>query len=545
MLHFDHICKIEFFDEAYIEVSNNNGTTWTRLTGAQYQGISQFATQGNKFTAAAYAIDWAAGSIAVPSNAWWKSEVFDISLLVGNAPNVLIRFILKDALMGNTMPDNYAWFIDNIRVIGAFSELNPPILTMLPPIVQDTVYSTGPYMVRAHITDQSLVDTAYVVYWVNVGAPDTIGMTRLLADTFRADIPFFGFGKNIHYYVVAIDGSAAHNVTTSSTYHFYCKFSTGGTFTVGTGTVANTNTVYPAPYGNWYWGAKHQFLILASELVALGAPGGAIGSLAFNVASVQGVPLQGFYIKMGHTALSALTSTFVPNLTTVYNATAYTEVLGWNTHTFQTPFVWNGTDNLVIETCFNNSSYTYNATTYYSTTPFISSSWYNTDNATVCPTASGYSTSSNRPNMKIEILGVSSLTLDAGVGQMVYPTGGVIANSPFDVKVKVKNYGTDTLTSATVNWRLNGVLQTPYSWTGSLLKDSLSPDVTLGNITLPMGVHTIVAWTDNPERAARPEYRERLGQDQLHGLCEPAVRHLYHWRHQPRFCGLYGCHSRP
>jgi hypothetical protein len=501
MLHFDHICKIEFFDEAYIEVSNDNGITWTRLTGAQYQGASQFTTQGNKFTAAAYTTDWAAGSYAVPTNAWWKSEIFDISLLVGNAANVKVRFVLRDASPGNIMPDNYAWFIDNIRVFGAFSELNPPILTMLPPIVQDTVYSTGPYVVRAHITDQSLIDTAYLVYWVNVGTPDTIGMTRLLADTFSASIPFFGFGKNIHYYVVAIDGSGAHNVASSSTYHFYCKFSTGGTYTIGTGISVNTSTGYPTPYGNYYWGSKEQYLILASEMTALGMPGGPISSLAFNVSALNSVPpLTGFYIKMGHTPITALSAFITTGLNSVYTTTSYMPVVGWNTHTFQTPFVWNGVDNVVIEVCFNNSSYPLdgNAGVLYGSTPFVGTLNFHTDNATVCSAPGTPTTYQSRPNMKIEILGVTSLTLDAGVGQIVYPTGGVIANAPFAVTAKVKNFGTDTLTAATVNWRLDGVLQTPYSWTGSLLKDSLSSTITLGTITLPMGVHNIVAWTDNP-----------------------------------------------
>ena len=40
------------------------------------------------------------------------------------------------------------------------------------------------------------------------------------------------------------------------------------TITIGSGSSANTNTGYPAPYGNWYFGAKHQMLILASELGA-------------------------------------------------------------------------------------------------------------------------------------------------------------------------------------------------------------------------------------------------------------------------------------
>lgn len=132
MLHFDHICKIEFNDEGYIEVSNNNGITWTRLTAAQYQGLVQFGTQGNKFSSMSYQ-DWVPTVQAVPSNAWWKGEIFDISLLVGNASQVRIRFVLKDAIPGFTLGDNYAWFIDNIRVIGAFSELNPPVITMVPP----------------------------------------------------------------------------------------------------------------------------------------------------------------------------------------------------------------------------------------------------------------------------------------------------------------------------------------------------------------------------------------------------------------------------
>ncbi len=62
--------------------------------------------------------------------------------------------------------------------------------------------------------------------------------------------------------------------------------SSQGLLTIGTGTTTNTNTTWPAPYGNWYSGARHQMIITAAELVAAGASasGGAITSLAFNVA---------------------------------------------------------------------------------------------------------------------------------------------------------------------------------------------------------------------------------------------------------------------
>ena len=59
--------------------------------------------------------------------------------------------------------------------------------------------------------------------------------------------------------------------------------------TIGTGTVQNCNTCYPAPYGNWYWGSRHQMLILASELSAAGLSAGNITSLAFDVASTAQV----------------------------------------------------------------------------------------------------------------------------------------------------------------------------------------------------------------------------------------------------------------
>ncbi len=56
---------------------------------------------------------------------------------------------------------------------------------------------------------------------------------------------------------------------------------------VGTGQIQNSPTDYPAPYGNWYWCARHQMLVLASELTAAGLSAGFINSLSFEVASTD------------------------------------------------------------------------------------------------------------------------------------------------------------------------------------------------------------------------------------------------------------------
>lgn len=55
--------------------------------------------------------------------------------------------------------------------------------------------------------------------------------------------------------------------------------------TIGNGQIQNSPTDYPAPYGNWYWSARHQILIRANELIAAGMSAGNINSLSFNVVS--------------------------------------------------------------------------------------------------------------------------------------------------------------------------------------------------------------------------------------------------------------------
>lgn len=56
---------------------------------------------------------------------------------------------------------------------------------------------------------------------------------------------------------------------------------------VGNGQWQNSSTDYPAPYGNWYWCARHQMLVLASELSDAGLTEGFINSLAFDVVSTD------------------------------------------------------------------------------------------------------------------------------------------------------------------------------------------------------------------------------------------------------------------
>jgi gliding motility-associated-like protein len=177
------------------------------------------------------------------------------------------------------------------------------------------------------------------------------------------------------------------------------------TMTLGTGFGLNTPTTYPAIYGNWYWGARHQVLYTAAELNAMGmVDGGRIESIAWDVASIPAgaaTTFLNFEIKMGCTSTNDMSTGWQSGLSTVYFTPAYTASTGWNTHVLNTNYEWDGVSNLVIEICFNNSSFTDNLLMRSSTTPFTSVLYYRADNATVCGSTLTTGNSNERPNMRM------------------------------------------------------------------------------------------------------------------------------------------------
>lgn len=175
--------------------------------------------------------------------------------------------------------------------------------------------------------------------------------------------------------------------------------------TVGNGTASNSATGYPAVFGNFWWGARHQMLYTAAELNAMGFIGGKITSIAFNITSLNASVLQynGFQIKMKCTNASALT-TWESGLSVVYPAQNHTVAVGWNTFQLANIYEWDGVSNLIVETCFNNSSWDDNCSNTYTNTAFNSVLYYHADMAGVCNTGTP-TTSTQRPNIQIGYCG--------------------------------------------------------------------------------------------------------------------------------------------
>lgn len=180
------------------------------------------------------------------------------------------------------------------------------------------------------------------------------------------------------------------------------------TVTIGTGTSSNTSTGGPGIFANYYWGNKIQILYTASELSAGGATANSyINSVAFNVSNLNSVPtLNTLNVKVYTTNQSNPLdgNTFFDGPNSSQSLGPYTATTGWNTLTLSSPILWNGCDNIIVEVCAQNSSWTSSgdaSTTYTSvsgTETYVL--YYRADNSTVCSNTSGTS-SSSRPNIQV------------------------------------------------------------------------------------------------------------------------------------------------
>jgi len=208
---------------------------------------------------------------------------------------------------------------------------------------------------------------------------------------------------------------------------------------------SNSASDYPTPYGNWYWGNKEQYLILASELQNLGFFNGIISSLEFNVLNLNNcASLNNYYISIGQTTSNSLSNWDSVSMTEVFTSQSYQPILGWNQHNFSIPFVWDGISNILIETCFNNDNYIGdgNASVQYINTPFNATVQYNGDNATVCTGQNFPSAHYKRPVIKLNTQ--TANVDDMATAYFISPQNGSVGSANMPITVRYFNIGSAT-----------------------------------------------------------------------------------------------------
>jgi hypothetical protein len=109
-----------------------------------------------------------------------------------------------------------------------------------------------------------------------------------------------------------------------------------------------------------YHDARTQVIYLASEI----GKAGKFIDLSLEITTVPGQILENWTIRMKHTSLSRYSddncSLEADGWTVVYQNDESIEEKGWRKFELQTPFEYNGTDNLLVDFSFNNSSGTSN-----------------------------------------------------------------------------------------------------------------------------------------------------------------------------------------
>ena len=137
-------------------------------------------------------------------------------------------------------------------------------------------------------------------------------------------------------------------------------------YTIGAGAGSTVDMDNFSPFRGFWEDNRVQNIYLASELSGSGMTAGNITALSYRVFEKNSTqPFDNFTIKLKNTSTSTFASTsFETGTTQVYSGTVTTS-MGWNTITFDSPFLWDGTSNIIVESCFDNDSYTSDDGVYY------------------------------------------------------------------------------------------------------------------------------------------------------------------------------------
>lgn len=217
----------------------------------------------------------------------------------------------------------------------------------------------------------------------------------------------------------ATKGTATPTLTISLTDN---DIAPSGTVAV-TANIGLANTGVTQPFRGQFSDSRTQILYTKADLNAAGinAPA-SIASIAFNVISkVSTGAFNNFTVKMKNTTSTTYTGgSFETGATQVFTGN-YTTVAGYNTITLSTPFNWNGTDNLLIDICYDNSTATGSGVgtdILAGTSALPMSQFDRVDGAAGCALATGGFTfvgGGARPNIRI-VANIIASTVETAAG---------------------------------------------------------------------------------------------------------------------------------
>lgn len=272
---------------------------------------------------------------------------------------------------GNGTPATYRYYIktgDNVGRITtapsgapanlysfiASADIIKPVITHTP--ITQAPKTLWPVQVSATITDNIGIDSGWVRWYKNNTGTGvkTFKLVNTSGTTYQAnfnsDTSQVAVGDSIYYRIIAQDNSSNHNKDSTILYSF--KITNIVDKCIGTGT-----TAVGYPFYTFYMDSRTDMLYLSSEI---GTGQALIQRIGFDVTTAASQTMNGFNIKMQNTSASTVSSFTSSGWTTVYSGTYSVTGTGIQYINLTTPFLYDGT-NLLVEICFNNSSYTSNS----------------------------------------------------------------------------------------------------------------------------------------------------------------------------------------
>lgn len=218
-----------------------------------------------------------------------------------------------------------------------------------------------------------------------------------------------GIDGSLKWYAASTGGTAlgtgtsftTPSITGTTTYYVGSEASPSGSFGIGTATTLTSNTSYPTAFGNRWYQDWSQMVYTAAELNAAGLSAGYITSVKFNIAAIgSAAAVSNYTISLGNTSNSVLTG-FTTAVTPAYGPATYTSAVGDNIINFTTPYLWDGTSNLILDIRGTGINSLYNATTTYTATTGNTVVWNysSTDNSGFYTASQTANTSTSRLNV--------------------------------------------------------------------------------------------------------------------------------------------------
>jgi len=269
---------------------------------------------------------------------------------------------------GSSSSSSYYWFY-SIEVSIGCSSARLPVTAFVTAAPGITASATPPAICAGESTTLNVNsgNAGYTYVWTPgalAGPTQVVSPAQTTVYTVEANDPVSGCAAfaSVPVTVNALPESVLVTPPTANVGSVTQLVASGGetvyTEYIGDGGYYTTNNT---PYKGYWGGCKTQNLYLASELSAYGLSAGSVITKVAHYAYTFSGPytFKNFSIAMKNTSSTVMTTTLETGTTTVLSLDSIVvdgTVPFLITHTLATPFVWDGTSNLLIETCFNNNN---------------------------------------------------------------------------------------------------------------------------------------------------------------------------------------------